>query len=121
LPSGGEFHLILKNVTENSVIADNIIVANSFFKRLRGLMFTKELSPGSGLLILPCSGIHTFNMNYTIDVLYLDINNKILAIDENMAPGKIGEVRKGAVAVVELKGGKVKETLTKIGQAIEFI
>lgn len=83
-------------------------------------MFTKKLSPDSGLLITPCSGIHTFFMNYTIDVLYLDNNNKILAIDEEMEPGKIGKVVKGSKSVVELSSGKVKETLTKVGQVVEF-
>lgn len=84
-------------------------------------MFTKELSPKVGMLIQPCSSIHTFFMNYAIDVLYLDVNNTILAIDEDMRPRKVGRIVKGAVAVVELSSGKVKETNTKIGQTVEFI
>ncbi|MCY6371175.1 DUF192 domain-containing protein [Clostridium ganghwense] len=113
--------MLLKNKTNNNIIVQNVIVANSFFKRLRGLMFTKELSPQSGLYISPCSGIHTYFMNYTIDVLYLDINNTILAIDENMTPGRVGKFRKSSVAVVELTSGKVKETQTKVGQVVEFV
>jgi len=96
-------------------------VADSFFKRFKGLMFTKELSPQSGMFIYPCSSIHTFFMNYTIDVLYLDKNNIVLAIDEDMKPGKVGRIVKGAVAVVELSSGKAKETDIRIGQALEFI
>ena len=111
----------MKSITEDKTIAEDIIVAKSFFKRLKGLMFTKELSPQAGMYIHPCSSIHTFFMNYAIDVLYLDVNNKILAIDENMKPGKVGRIVKDAVAVVELSSGKVKETNTKIGQVIQFI
>lgn len=84
-------------------------------------MFTKKLSPQSGILIYPCSAIHTYFMNYSIDVLYLDINNTIIAIDEGMKPGKIGRIVKGAVAVVEINCGKAKETHTKVGQTVEFI
>jgi uncharacterized membrane protein (UPF0127 family) len=60
-------------------------------------------------------------MNYTIDVLYLDKNHRILAIDEEMKPGRLGTVRRGAVAVVELTNGKVKEKGIKVGQTVEFI
>lgn len=84
-------------------------------------MFTKELLPQSALYIYPCSAIHTFFMNYNIDVLYLDINNIILAIDEDMKPGKIGKHVKNSVAVVELSSGKAKENSITIGQAVEFI
>ena len=121
LPSGGGFSLILKNITKDKIIAEDIIVADSFFKRLKGLMFTKELSPQAGMYIYPCSSIHTFFMNYTIDVLYLDVNNKILAIDEDMKPRKVGKIVRGAVAVVELNSGRVKETNTRIGQTVQFI
>lgn len=112
---------MLKNKTNNNIIVENVIEANTFFKRLKGLMFTKELSPQCALYIHPCNGIHTYFMNYTIDVLYLDINNIILAIDENMKPGRIGKIQKNAVAVVELLGGKVKDTGTKVGQTVEFL
>ena len=121
LYTGGEFYLILKNNTENNIIAENIIVADSFLKRLKGLMFTKQLSSQSGMLIHPCNSIHTYFMNYTIDVLYLDINNIIIAIDEDMKPGKVGRIVKSATTVVELNSGKVKETNTKVGQAVEFV
>jgi uncharacterized membrane protein (UPF0127 family) len=98
-----------------------VIEADSFLKRLKGLMFTKVLSPQSVMYIHPCNGIHTFFMNYVIDVLYLDPNNKIIAIDENMKPGRIGKIHKKAVAVVELSKGMIGETQTKVGHVVEFI
>lgn len=96
-------------------------MADSFFKRFKGLMFSKKLASNSGLLIYPCSAIHTFFMKYNIDVLYLDKNNIILAVDEELKPGKIGRYYKGAVAVVELPAGKAREQSISVGQAVEFI
>lgn len=84
-------------------------------------MFTKNLSPQSALLISPCSGIHTYFMNYSIDVLYLDSDNKIIAIDEEMKPGKIGKYRKASAAVIELSDGMIQQTETKVGQTVKFI
>lgn len=119
--SGGEISLILRNMVSGNIIAEDLDVADRFLKRLKGLMFTKSISPQAALLIYPCSGIHTYFMNYSIDVLYLDTNNIILAIDEQIKPGRLGSYVKGAVAVVELKGGRAKETNTVIGQALEII
>ena len=111
----------LINKTNNTIISENVMVANTYLKRLRGLMFTKELPDQSALYIIPCNEIHTFNMKYSIDVLYLDRNNNILAIDEEITPGKIGKRVKNAVSVVELPSGKVKRVSVKIGQAVVFL
>lgn len=113
--------MILMNKENEKIIVENVMIADSFFKRLKGLMFSRELLPQSALYIYPCSAIHTFFMNYNIDVLYLDINNIILAIDEDMKPGKVGKHIKNAVAVVELPSGKAKEKCITVGQALKFI
>jgi uncharacterized protein len=118
---GGKICMILLNKENNKIIVENVMTADSFLKRLKGLMFTKELLPQSALFIYPCREIHTFFMNYNIDVLYLDNNNIIVAIDEDMKPGKIGKLVKNAAAVVELPSGKVREACIAIGQAVEFI
>jgi len=113
--------LILRDRTSNKVISQNVIVANSFFKRLKGLMFTKELPPESAVFIYPCSSIHTCFMNYNIDVLYLDKNNIILAIDEDMEPWRFGKIIKGSVSVIEIPIGTVARKQIKIGQALELV
>jgi len=111
---------MVKNTTKNEKICKNVIFANSFFKRLKGLMFTKELPLNSSMHIKPCGQIHTFFMNYNIDVLYLDKDNIILDIDENLKPGKIGKKVKDTVSVIEFQGGKIEKSNIKIGQAIEI-
>lgn len=111
----------LINKTSNTIISENVITANTFLKRLKGLMFTKELPEQSALYIVPCNAIHTFNMNYSIDVLYLDANNTILAIDEELKPGRIGSPVKNAVSVVELPSGRAKKLGIKAGQIVEFL
>jgi uncharacterized protein len=113
--------LKLINKTNNIVICENVMVADTYFKRLKGLMFTKSLPEQNALHIVPCNEIHTFNMKYSIDVIYLDDKNSILAIDEDMKPGKIGKHVKNAVSVVELPSGKVKKLEVKIGQTVTFI
>lgn len=65
----------------------NIKVANTFSKKLIGLMFKKNID--YGLLIPNCKSIHTFNMRENIDVLLLDSNFMVLMINRNVLPNKI--------------------------------
>jgi uncharacterized membrane protein (UPF0127 family) len=109
----------LKNTTKNVEVSKNVIVANSFFKRLKGLMFTKEFPQDSTMYISPCRQIHTFFMNYAIDVLYLDKDNVILDVDENIKPGRIGKKVKGTVSVVELPANKIRKLNMEIGHSVQ--
>lgn len=110
----------LLNANNGEWLADNVKEAKSFLKRLRGLMFTKHLPDGEALLIQPCRSIHTFFMNYSIDVLYLDSNNCVRAVSEEMLPRKMGKSSKGVLAVVELPSGTIAKTKTEVGQTVRF-
>jgi uncharacterized membrane protein (UPF0127 family) len=58
--------------------AVHIRYCDSFFTRLRGLMFTKDLAPNGGILLVDSresksnAAIHMMFMNYDITVLWLD-------------------------------------------------
>ncbi|WP_064092024.1 DUF192 domain-containing protein [Rossellomorea aquimaris] len=110
----------LVNLSNERVIADSLKEAYHFFNRLRGLMFTDKLDSGTGLHIKPCRSIHTFFMNYPIDVLYVNEQNIIVAIEEALEPGKTGKLYADASSVVELPAGTVKETGTHIGHTLNF-
>ncbi len=65
-----------------------IITMNTFFKRLKGLMFKKE--PIRDIYLFPrCSSIHTYFMKQKIDVCILDKNFYITYLEENVKPRKI--------------------------------
>lgn len=83
-------------------------------------MFTKNLPLDCGLSIQPCRGIHTFFMRYSIDVLHLDSNGQIVAVEENLQPGKISKIHPLTKKVVELPAGKIKKTQTKVGHRLQF-
>lgn len=113
--------MLLVNKATGTVVSANLMTADSFFKRLKGLMFTKELPEQDALHIIPCNEIHTFFMKYSIDVLYLDKDKKIVHIDEEMEPGKIGKKIKNAISVVELPGGRIRLAGLTTGQSVEFM
>lgn len=102
------------------MLATHVREAQTFWKRLKGLMFTKQLPTGCALHIQPCQSIHTFFMNYSIDVLHLDRDHRVVATEQNVTPRSIGKKVRETVSVVELPVGTIQQTDTQVGQAVQF-
>ena len=64
----------------------NLIDANTFFKRLKGLMFKKNINY---CLRIKTNSIHTFFMKENIDIVMTDKNNNVLYIINNLSKNKI--------------------------------
>ena len=63
-----------------------LVIANTFFKRLKGFMFKKNINY---CMRFKTNSIHTFFMKDEIDILMTDRNNKILYIFKNVKKNKI--------------------------------
>lgn len=111
----------LKNKSKNKEVANQVILATSFFARLKGLLGTDKLDKGSGLFLKPCKSIHMFGMRYSIDAVFL--NDDLLVIDtvESIAPGKASKFYKDAKACLELPTGTIKEAEIEKGDSFEWI
>lgn len=90
---------------QNKIICKQAYIADAFYERLKGLMFSKSFPYGDGLLIKKCHSIHTCFMYYSIDVLFLDENYKIVKIIRNLAPFKVTNIYFKASQVLEISGG----------------
>lgn len=110
----------LVNLDTGEVLADHLGEARTFFRRLKGLMFTKHLMPEDGLYLVPCRSVHSFFMNYSIDVLYLNNQLQIIAMDMRLKPGKFGQVNRNTTSVVELPAGMLESSQTRVGQTVRF-
>jgi len=108
------------NLDKGTVLAKKVLVADNFFHRLKGLIGTSDLESETGLLITPCSSIHTFFMNYSIDVVFLDHQNRVCGILHSLPPYRLGPIVKGARKALELKAGVCSATSTEIGDHIAF-
>lgn len=82
--------------------------ARHFFSRLRGLLGTKQLAEDSGLLITPCSQVHTLGMRTPLDIVFLDANGTVLKCVPNVVPFRVAAAR-GAKHTLELAAGRVQQ------------
>jgi len=87
-------------------------IADTFIKRLLGLMFCRRLQEGSALLLDSCSRIHTCFMRFPIDVVYLDQGNMVLK-RETVYPWRLGSYVKGTRKILELNKGAARKLKTK--------
>jgi len=105
----------------NVVLKDvQILKANTWLTRLVGLLGHSNLSDSEGMLFEPGGGIHTVGMRFTIDVVYLDKDNRVLGIVNDMKPWRFSFAPKGTVAVLELSSGNAKRTGIYLDQALVF-
>ena len=91
----------LYNISNGCEIASKARNADSFFKRLRGLMGKRGLEKEECLIITPCNSIHTFFMEFPIDVVFLDGECRVVKLIRSIAPKKMVMPVKGAHFVVE--------------------
>ncbi|OUS31243.1 hypothetical protein A9Q99_04395 [Gammaproteobacteria bacterium 45_16_T64] len=94
--------------------------ANSWLKRLVGLLGHSSLSDNSAMLFEPGGSIHTIGMRFAIDVIYLDKQNKVLKIVTDMKSFRFSIAPKGTRAVLELASGNAKRTGIYLDQTLVF-
>jgi hypothetical protein len=106
------------NESRSRVLVEGGEVADTFWRRLRGLMGRRVLETGQGLWITPCNSVHTCGMRFPIDVLYLDAQGRVVGLEEAMPPWRMGHIRRGARSVLELPSGTIRATDTRVGDRI---
>lgn len=108
------------NAATGNDVAARVDVATSLFARGRGLMLRAPLPEGHGLLIDPCSSIHSFWMRFPIDVLYVDRHDVVVRIAHAMRPWRVGPLFTKARYVIELPAGGISASGTAVGDRLRF-
>ena len=101
------------NPITQDVFAENLKLNDTFFSRLIGLMFKKNLPAGSGVVLKPCTQIHTCFMRFNIDVIFLDTDLQVLHVIENMKPWRLSPLFLKARYTVELPANTLKGRVKK--------
>jgi uncharacterized membrane protein (UPF0127 family) len=109
----------VRNLTRDVVLADAAELADTSEKRRTGLLKHTGLAPGDGLWIVPCESVHSFFMKFTIDVLYLDRQQRVKKIRPEMVPWRASACLT-AHSVLELPAGSITRTGTQKGDQLEI-
>lgn len=109
----------VRNVTRGRMLGHRIRVADRFWPRLKGLLGRKGLDPGEGLLLSPCRSVHTLGMSFSIDVLLVDSNLKIIALYPELGSRARTRWHRNAAHVLELPAGSIEATGSCIDDQLE--
>ncbi len=110
------------NKTRETFVATSATVADSYFRRLVGLLGkTKQWARfGSGLWIVPSRGVHTVGMLFPIDLIFLGKEKEVVHVEEYVRPFRISRVSLKAASVLELPPHTIYRTGTKVGDQLEI-
>lgn len=111
----------LINQTRGTVLAENIVFADTPLKRLKGLLGNMSLLDGQALIIKPCNCVHTLFMRFPIDVLFVGKNNKVVKALGRLIPFRLSKLYWKSQMVVELPCGKLKSTQTQEDDSLQFL
>ena len=112
--------MTVHNRTRDVSLGDRILVADSSKTRRTGLLKHSALPEGEGLWIVPCEAVHTFGMNFPIDVLFLSKKREVLKVRHSMPKRRMTFCLR-AHSVLELPAGMAQSTGTREGDQLELV
>ena len=111
--------LVLRREDDGQVVCERCVVADTALRRMRGLLGRRELSPGDGIVLRPGWSIHTAFMLFPIDVAFVDADQVVIKVIQNLKPFR-ASVCRGARDVVELAAGEAERRGLKPGDRLAW-
>ncbi len=110
---------MIYNLTRKKCISKVPLFADNFLVRGRG-MIGRDFGDFDSMVFNRCNAIHTLFMGISLDVIFLDRENKICKMEEGLKPWKL-MVRSGrAYSVIELPCGTLEKTGTELGDVLDL-
>jgi uncharacterized membrane protein (UPF0127 family) len=107
------------NETKGTVVAEQVGLAHSFWKRFKGLMMRSGLPDGEALLIEPSGSIHTAFMRFPIDVVFLSRDHEVVKVVPAIRPWRLA-FSKGHGAL-ELSAGSAARAGVEAGDRLALV
>ena len=113
--------MIVSNSGRGTVLGEAIEVAVTAGQRVRGLLGRECLMDGQGLLFKGCSSLHTFFMQFPIDIIYIDRGGKVLRAAPEVRPFRLVPAPIRAYYALELPAGAINNSKTRVGDHLAFV
>jgi hypothetical protein len=101
--------MIVNRTRQDSVVCSHVEVADSIWKRLRGLLGRDGLEQGHGMLFRGESSIHSAFMRFRFDAVFMDRELRVVGLAPDIPPWR-ARAAKGARNILELGAGEISRT-----------
>ena len=88
--------------------------------RRKGLLGRSSLDPDTGFLIAPTQGVHTFGMRFSIDIIGVARDGRVVKVREHVPPRRV-VLALTAFAILELAAGVAGDTGVSVGDRLVVI
>lgn len=110
----------LVNTRTEASVADELLTAFDSASRTTGLLRHHSLPAGSALIIAPTSAIHTWFMKFSLDVLFVAKDGRVLKVRTDLRPWRMAMAFR-SFAVVEMTAGSLLASDTRVGDHLAVI
>ncbi|KGK89824.1 hypothetical protein DP73_09330 [Desulfosporosinus sp. HMP52] len=110
----------LWNLRTGQMVAAQLVIADSFWLRFRGLLGKSSLKHGEGLWLKGCQQVHMIGMKFPLSIWYLDNHGRVCSIIDNLKPWQIAPRLDRANSIIEFPEGWGELTNTRIGDEVQW-
>ncbi len=107
-PQQADSSNVVRDRSTGRLVVAKLERADTWLKRFKGLMGRETLDEDSGLYLEPCRQVHCFFMKFPIDVVFVDEQGRVVGLDVQLRPWRIGRYHPRAVGALELPAGSVE-------------
>lgn len=108
------------NTTRGDALAQRVMLADTWWTRLRGMMGRPEPAADEGMLLVPCRSVHMYWMKYPLDIAFLAPDGQIVATYHGLAPSRRSKRHGDADRALELKAGTLAAKRAEVGDHLEL-
>lgn len=111
----------LFNSTRQTLVAARVVVARSWPARLRGLLGRRALLKDEGMLFPACRAIHTWGMQFALDVVALGPEGRVVQCVPQLPPWRLFQAGPTCWAILELSAGALCDSGTTPGDGLIMV
>lgn len=108
------------NKTKESFVSLNVRLADTHLTRLLGLLGKMRLKSDEGIWVVPSYGVHTFGVPFSVDLIYLDYNKRVIHTIESFGSFRVSPFRLSCASVLELANHAIYSSQTEVGDELHI-
>lgn len=114
----------LINRSTGKLLASEVELVDTFWRRFRGLMLRRRFPRGKALLFKFTKpgrhSVHMWFVRFPIDLVYLDLNFRVVELRVRLKPWRFYRPKATANYLIELPTGTISLSHLKIGHKISL-
>ena len=108
--------ILALNETRKTLLASRLLLVRG--PRARDASLAPNIHPGDGVWLDGCERIDTASMRAPLDLLFLDADQRVVAVVANLHAGSAVPQVDGAVGILQLAPGTIRLSQTQKGDHI---